>query len=97
MRPRFFWLCNQETLPWLGDQIGGDVIPLHVHGHNRSACDETSSSPSTNTLNVHVCLVGPLFLIENIFTSFSGPLGEASRRFSKWVLTHGNYFYPLGP
>jgi hypothetical protein len=58
MRPPFSWLCNQEPLPWLGDQIGGNVIPLHVHGHNRSSHDETSY-PSTNTLSVHVIFYVP--------------------------------------
>jgi hypothetical protein len=55
MRPPIAWLHNQETLPWLGDQIGGNLIPLHVHVHNRSAHDDTSY-PSTNTLSVHVIL-----------------------------------------
>ena len=55
MRPLFYWLRNQEPLPYLGDQIGGNVIPLHVHGHNRQTHDETSY-PSTNTLSVHVML-----------------------------------------
>jgi hypothetical protein len=58
MRPPFSWLCNQEPLPWLGDQIGGNVIPLHVHGHDRSAHDETSY-PSTTTLSVYVILWVP--------------------------------------
>jgi hypothetical protein len=58
MRPPFSWLCHQEPLPWLGDQIGGSVIPLHVHGHNRSARDETSY-PSTSTLSVNVILWVP--------------------------------------
>jgi hypothetical protein len=58
MRPPFSCLCHQEPLPWLGDQIGGNVIPLDVHGNNRSARDETSY-PSTNTLSVHVILCVP--------------------------------------
>jgi hypothetical protein len=70
MRPPFSWLCHQEPLPWFGDQIGGSVIPLHAHGHNRSARDETSY-PSTSTLSVYVSYGSP-FLTENIFTAFLG-------------------------
>jgi hypothetical protein len=47
MGPPFSWLCHQEPLPWFDGHIGGSVIPLHVHGHNRSARDETSF-PSTS-------------------------------------------------
>jgi hypothetical protein len=73
----FSWLCNQEPLPRLGDNIGSNVIPLHVHGHNRPACDDTSY-PSTNTFSVHVFLVGPLFFLR-IFSLLSrGSLGETS-------------------
>jgi hypothetical protein len=95
MRPPFSCLCNQGPLPCLGDQIGGNAIMLHVHGHNRSARDETSY-PSTNTLSVHVCLVGPLFLLRRFSLLSRGSLGEASRMFSKWILTLAIYFYPLG-
>jgi hypothetical protein len=41
MRPPFSWLCHQEPLPWRGDQLNGSVIPLHAHGPNRLARDET--------------------------------------------------------
>jgi hypothetical protein len=58
MRPPFSCLRNKDPLPWIGDQIGGNVIPLHVHGHNRSAHDETSY-PSNNILSVHVILWVP--------------------------------------
>jgi hypothetical protein len=58
MRHPFSWLRNQEPLPWIGDQIDGNVIPLHFHGHNRPSRDETSY-PSTNTLSVHVILWVP--------------------------------------
>jgi hypothetical protein len=40
------WLCHQEPLPWRGDQLNGSVIPLHAHGHNRLARDETPYSPT---------------------------------------------------
>jgi hypothetical protein len=42
----FSWLCHQETLPWFGDQMDGSVIPLHAHGPNRLAHDETSYPPT---------------------------------------------------
>jgi hypothetical protein len=41
MRPPFSWLCHLEPPPWRGDQLNGSVIPLHAHGSNRLACDET--------------------------------------------------------
>jgi hypothetical protein len=53
MRPPFSWLCHQEPFPWFGDQINGNVIPLHAHGHNRPTRDETPY-PSTSTLSVYV-------------------------------------------
>jgi hypothetical protein len=46
MRPPFPWLCHQETLPWRGDQLNGIVIPLHDHGPNRLAHDETRYPPT---------------------------------------------------
>jgi hypothetical protein len=94
MRTPFSWLCQQESLPWFDGQIGGSVIPLHAHGHNRSTHDETSY-PSTSTLNVYASYGSP-FLTKKPFTAFSGFLGEASQRFQHWILTLANYFYPLG-
>jgi hypothetical protein len=41
VRPPFSWLCHQEPLPWRGDQLNGSVIPIHAHGPNRLARDET--------------------------------------------------------
>jgi hypothetical protein len=70
MRPPFSWLCHQESLPWFGDQIGGSVIPIHAHGHNRSTRDETSY-PSTSILSFYVSYGSP-FLNEKFFTAFSG-------------------------
>jgi hypothetical protein len=78
MRPPFSWLCHQEPLPWFGDQTNGSAIPLHSHGHNRSARDETSYPP-TNTLSVYLSYRFP-FLTENPFTSFSGILGRSISR-----------------
>jgi hypothetical protein len=75
MRPPFTWLCDQEPLPWFGDQIGGSVLPLHDHGHNRLAHDETSY-PSTSNLSVYVSYGSP-FLTEKIFTAFSGIPGQS--------------------
>jgi hypothetical protein len=46
MRPPFSWLCHQEPLPWRGDQLNGSVIPLHAHGPNRLARDETPYPPT---------------------------------------------------
>jgi hypothetical protein len=66
----FSWLCHQEPLPWIGDQIDGSVIPLHAHGHNRSAHDETSHPP-TNTLSVYLFYGFP-FLTKKSFIAFSG-------------------------
>jgi hypothetical protein len=68
MRPHFSWLWSQEPLPWFGDQIGGSVILLHAHGHNRSTHDETSYPP-TSTLSVYLFYGFP-FLIENLFIYF---------------------------
>jgi hypothetical protein len=75
MRPPFSWPCNQEPLPWLGDQLGGSVIPLHVHGHDRSAHDETSYPP-TNALSV-LFICGSPFLAEKRFSAFSGIPGRS--------------------
>jgi hypothetical protein len=75
MRPPFSWLCHQEPLPWFGDQIGDSVIPLHAHGHNRLARDETSY-PSTSTLKLYVSY-GFSFLTEKLFTSFLGIPGRS--------------------
>jgi hypothetical protein len=94
MRPPFSWLCHQEPLPWFGDQIDGSVIPLHAHGHNRSAHDETSHPP-TNTLSV-IYLMGSLFLLRSFLLLSRESLGEASQRFHFWLLTLASYFYPLG-
>jgi hypothetical protein len=78
MRPHFSWLCQQEPLPYFGDQIGGSVIPLHAHVHNRLAHAETSYPP-TSTLSVYVYYGFP-FLTENIFTAFSGILTQPAPR-----------------
>ena len=94
MRPPFSWLFHQETLPWFDGHIGGSVIPLHAHGHNRPSHDETSY-PLTNTLIFYVSY-GSHFLIENHFTISQGSLGEASQRFQHWLLIISSYFYPLG-
>jgi hypothetical protein len=55
--------------PWFGDQIDGSVIPLHAHGHNTPAHDETSHPP-TNTLSVYLSY-GFAFLTKKLFTAFS--------------------------
>jgi hypothetical protein len=70
MRAPLSWLCHQETLPYFGGQIGGNVIPLHAHGHNRSSRDETSY-PSTSTLSVYVMLWVP-FSYREYFHYFLG-------------------------
>jgi hypothetical protein len=70
MRPPFSWLCHQEPLPWFGDHIGGSVILLHSHGHNRLAHDETSYPP-TSSLSVYLSYEFP-FLTKKPFTAFSG-------------------------
>jgi hypothetical protein len=75
MRPPFSWPCNQETLPWLGDQLGGSVIQLHVYGHDRSAHDEISYPP-TNALSVLFICVSH-FLVEKRFSAFSGIPGQS--------------------
>jgi hypothetical protein len=93
MRPHFSWLCHQETLPKFGDQIDGSVIPLHAHGPNRSAHDETSHQP-TSTLSFDLSYGFP-FITENIFTSFLGIPGRSISKVSFWFLTLANYFYPL--
>ena len=82
MRPSFSWLCHQEPLPWFGDQIGGNVILLHAHGHNRSTRDETSY-PSNSTLSVHVFYGSP-FLAEKLFTAFSRIPGRSISKVSKF-------------
>ena len=76
MRPPFSWPCNQKPLTWLGDQLGGSVTLLHVHGHDRSAHDETSYPP-TNALSV-LFICGSHFLLRNILVLSRGSLGEAS-------------------
>jgi hypothetical protein len=91
MRPPFSWLFHKESLPWFGDQIGGSVILLHAHCHNRSARDETSYPP-TNTLSVYLSYRFPF--LTSLLSRES--LGEASQRFHLWLLTLTNYFYPLG-
>jgi hypothetical protein len=75
MRPPFSWSCNQEPLPWLGDQLGGSVISLHVHGHDRPAHDETSYPP-TNAPSV-LFIRGSPFLVEKRFNAFSGIPGRS--------------------
>jgi hypothetical protein len=94
MGPPFSWICRQEALPWFGDQIDGNVILLHAHGHNRLAHDETSHPP-TNTLSVYFSC-GFAFLTEKLFTAFSGIPGETSQKFHLCLLTLASYFYPLG-
>jgi hypothetical protein len=79
MRPPFSWLCNQVPLPWIGHKLGGRVILLHVHGHDRLTHDETSYPP-TNYLSV-LFIVGPLFLLRSVSVLSQRSLGEASRRF----------------
>jgi hypothetical protein len=80
MRPPLSWLCHQEPLPWFDVQIGGSVISLHAHGHNRSARDETSY-PSSSTLSVYVSYGSP-FLTENLFIAFSGIPGRSISKVS---------------
>jgi hypothetical protein len=79
MKPPFSWLCHQEPLPWFGDHIDGSFIPLHTHGHNRSAHDETSYPP-TNTLNAYLSYRFP-FLMRSLLLLSRESLGEASQRF----------------
>jgi hypothetical protein len=40
--------------------------------------------------------MGPLFLVDKPFISFSRILGQSISRFDLWLLTFANYFYPLG-
>jgi hypothetical protein len=70
MRPHFSWLCHQEPLPWLGDHIDGSIIPLHPHGPNRLAHDETSHPP-TSTLSFDLSFGSPC-LTEKFFIGFLG-------------------------
>jgi len=70
-----FLLAMPPRARVFGDQIGGSVIPLLAHGHNRSARDETSYPP-TNTLSVYLSHRFP-FLNENLFTAFSGIPGRS--------------------
>ena len=95
MRPPFSYLCHQEPLPWLGDLIGGSVISLHVHGHNRSARDETSY-PSTSTLSVYVSYGSP-FVTENIFTAFLRVPGRSISKVSTLAFNSCQLLLPSGP
>jgi hypothetical protein len=95
MRPPFSWLCHQEPLPWFGDQIDGSVIPLHAHGHNRSAHDETSHPP-TNTLSVYLSYGFP-FLTEKLFTAFSGIPGRSISKVSFLAFNSCQLLLPSGP
>jgi hypothetical protein len=74
MRPPFSWLCHQEPLPWRGDQLNGSVIPLHAHGPNRLARDET---PILQLGLDFIILWVPLFLAEKPFIAFSGIPGRS--------------------
>ena len=95
MRPPFSWIYHQEPLPWFDDQIDGSVIPLHSHGHNRSALDDTSY-PSTSTLSVHVSL-GPLFLLRSFQLISLESLSEASQRFQKLSFNSCQLLLPSSP
>jgi hypothetical protein len=95
MRPPFPWLCHQEPLPWFGDQIDGSVILLHTHGHNRPVRDETPY-PSTNTLSVYVSY-GSFFLIEKLFTAFSGIPGRSISKVSTLDFNSCQLLLPSGP
>jgi hypothetical protein len=95
MRPPFSWLCHQEPLPWFGDQIGGSVILLHAHGHNRSARDETSY-PSTSTLSAYVSYGFP-FLIGKLFTAFSRIPGRSISKVSILAFNSCQLLLPSGP
>jgi hypothetical protein len=70
MRPPFSWKCHQDPLLQFGDQLDASVIPLHAHGPNRSARDETSHPPTSN-LGFDL-FYGTPFLTENPFIAFSG-------------------------
>ena len=94
MRPPFSWLCHQEPLPWLGDQIDGSVIPLHAHGPNKLAHDGTSHPP-TSTLSFDLSYGSP-FLTEKSFIAFSRIPGRSISKVLFWILTFASYFHPLG-
>jgi len=95
MRPPFSWLCHQEPLSWLDDQIGGSVILLHAHGHNRLARDETSY-PSTDTLSVYVSY-GSHFLTEKLFIAFSGIPGRSISKVSTLAFNSCQLLLPSRP
>jgi hypothetical protein len=94
MRPPFSWPCHQEPLPWFGDQIGGSVILLHPHGHNRLARDD-ASYPSISKLSVYVSY-GSSFPTENIFTSFSGIPGKSISKVSTLDFNSFQLLLPSG-
>jgi hypothetical protein len=78
MRPPFSWLYHQEPLPWRGDQMNGSVIPLHSHGPNRLARDETPILQ----LRLDLLFYGFLcFLLRSFLLLSRGSLGEASEGF----------------
>jgi hypothetical protein len=94
MIPPFSWLCHQEPIPWFSDHIYGSVIPLHAHGPNRSAHDETSYPP-TSALSFDLSYGSP-FLTEKHFIVFSRIPRQSISKVSFWLLTLAIYFYPLG-
>jgi hypothetical protein len=95
MRPPFSWLCHQEPLTWLGDQIVGSVIPLHAHGHNRPARDETPY-PSTSTSSVYVSY-GSSFFTEKLFIAFLGIRGRSISKVSTLAFNFFQLLLPSGP
>ena len=71
----------------------GSVIPLHAHGPNRSAHDETSYPPTRSWVLFY--FTGPLFLLRSHLLLSRGSLGKASQGF----IFYFNFFqllYPLG-
>jgi len=95
MRPPFSCLCHQEPLPWFGDQIGGSVIPLYAHDHNRLAHDETPY-PSNSTFSFYVSYGSP-FLTEKIFTAFLGIPGRSISKVSTFPFNFYQLLLSYGP
>jgi hypothetical protein len=95
MRPPFSWPCNQEPLPWRGNQAASSVILLGTHGPNRLARDET---PYPLTRSCFIIFMGPsCFLLRSLLLLSRGSLGEASRGFIFRLLSFASLLLPSGP
>ena len=92
MRPPFPWPCNQESLPWHGDQLNGNVILFDTHGPNRLARDETPY-PLGQVLFCYFSSGPSCFLLRGLLLPSRGSLGEASLGFIFMAFI----FYLLSP